>query len=80
MDKLCIGWDTSPHHVLRVQTVEVAGVATMQLCPLCLFCLSWDQRLEGAVELVDDDAMGGIDGMAFSWSYLDPLPKEQDAI
>ncbi len=58
MSKLCTGWDTPSHHVLRVQTVEVAGIATLQLCSLCLFGLSWDQQLEGAVELVDEEAMG----------------------
>ncbi len=71
MSKLCTGWDAPSHRVLRVQTVEVAGVATLNLCPLCIFALGWDPLLQGAVEFVDDDVAG------FAWSYLDPLPKEQ---
>ncbi len=76
LDQLCIGWNAPAHYVRRVHTVEVAGIATLQLCSLCLFCLSWDQQLEGAVELVDEEAMGGAEGMTTIFSYLEPLHKE----
>jgi hypothetical protein len=76
LDKLCIGWDASPHHVLRVQTFEVAGIATLNLCPLCAFALSWDPLLRGTIEPVNDEFMEGADSIVFAYSYLDPLPKE----
>ena len=72
LDQLCIGWTAPAHLVIRVQTVEVAGIATLNLCPLCLFCLNWDPLMKGAVELVDASAMGGADGIVFAWSYLTP--------
>lgn len=76
LDKLCIGWNTPAHYVMHTKTVEIAGVATLKLCPLCLFCLSWDQELKGAVEVVDDKVMGDADAIVFAWPYLDP-PKDK---
>ena len=76
LPQLCIGWNVPAHYVLRTQTVEIDGIATLRLCPLCLFCLSWDQYLQGAVTVVDDAAMGDADGIVFAWPYVSP-PKER---
>ncbi len=55
LSKLCTGWDAPSHRVLRVQTVEITGLAILSLCPGCL------QNLEADEYLGDDDTFFEVD-------------------